>query len=120
MSGLRQFLAPLENRPKIISNILFSILIKTAKFRFSLTKSSCNSVAFGSYCEVSGGFSLRSKIAQNSNRLLQTFKIIAHCLKITPIVFEFWHFSPIFVLLKLTRLVTLFDRKLQVFKNSPK
>ena len=28
--------------------------------------------------------------------------------------------SPIFVLLKLTRLVTLFDRKFQVFKNSPK
>ena len=30
------------------------------------------------------------------------------------------HFPPIFVLLKLTCLVTLFDRKLQVFKNSPK
>ena len=35
-------------------------------------------------------------------------------------VYEFWHFPPIFVLLKLTCLVTLFDRKLQVFKNSPK
>ena len=35
-------------------------------------------------------------------------------------IFEFWHFPPIFVLLKLTCLVTLFDRKLQVFKNSPK
>ena len=34
--------------------------------------------------------------------------------------FEFWHFPPIFVLLKLTCLVTLFDRKIQVFKNSPK
>ena len=32
----------------------------------------------------------------------------------------FWHFPPIFVLLKVTCLVTLFDRKLQVFKNSPK
>ena len=31
-----------------------------------------------------------------------------------------WHFPPIFVLLKLTCLVTLFDRKLQVFKNSSK
>ena len=41
-------------------------------------------------------------------------------LKITQYVaFEFWHFLPIFVLLKLTCLVTLFDRKLQVFKNSP-
>ena len=36
------------------------------------------------------------------------------------VVFEFWHFPPIFVLLKLTCLVTLFDRKLQVFKISPK
>ena len=43
----------------------------------------------------------------------------AHCLKITQnVAFEFWHFPPIFVLLKLTCLVTLFDRKLQVFKNS--
>ena len=45
----------------------------------------------------------------------------SHCLKITKkFAFEFWHFPPIFVLLKLTCLVTLFDRKLQVFKNSPK
>ena len=47
-----------------------------------------------------------------------------HCLKITQnVAFEllaFWHFSPIFVLLKLTCLVTLFDSKLQVLKNSPK
>ena len=44
-----------------------------------------------------------------------------HCLKITQnVAFEFWHFPPIFVLFKLTCLVTLFDRKLQVFKNSPK
>ena len=39
-----------------------------------------------------------------------------HCLKITQTVpfelFKFWHFPPIFVLLKLTCLVTLFDRKL--------
>ena len=46
---------------------------------------------------------------------------IAHCLKITQnVAIEFWNFPPIFVLLKLTCLVTLFDRKLQVFKNSPK
>ena len=36
------------------------------------------------------------------------------------IFFLFWHFPPIFVLLKLTCLLTLFDRKLQIFKNSPK
>ena len=35
-------------------------------------------------------------------------------------IVQLWHFSPIFVLLKLTCLVTLYDRKLQVFKNSPK
>ena len=34
-------------------------------------------------------------------------------------IFEFWHLSPIFVLSKLTSLVTLYDRKLQVFKSSP-
>ena len=35
-------------------------------------------------------------------------------------IFEFWHFQPIFVLSKLICLVTLFDRKLQIFKNSSK
>ena len=45
---------------------------------------------------------------------------VSHCLKITQnVAFEFWHLPPIFVLLKLTCLVTLFDRKLQFFKNSP-
>ena len=47
----------------------------------------------------------------------------SHCLKITQNVsfsiFQFWHFSTIFVLFKLTCLVTLFDLKLQFFKNSP-
>ena len=33
---------------------------------------------------------------------------------------EFWHFPTSYVLLKLTCLVTLFDRNLQVFKNLPK
>ena len=48
----------------------------------------------------------------------------SQCLKITQNValqfFLFWHFPPIFVQLKLTCLVTLFDCKLQVFKNSSK
>ena len=47
-----------------------------------------------------------------------------HCLKITQnVVFEYLNFGifpPMFVLLKLTCLVALFDRKLQVFKNSSK
>ena len=35
-------------------------------------------------------------------------------------IIKFWHFSSIFVILKLTCLVTLYDHKLQLFKNSPK
>ena len=35
-------------------------------------------------------------------------------------VLQFWHFPPIFVLFKVTCLVTLFGQKLRVFKNSPK
>ena len=35
------------------------------------------------------------------------------------LVFQFGHFLRISVLLKVTCLVILFDRKLQVFKNSP-
>ena len=41
----------------------------------------------------------------------------AHCLKITQnVAFEFWHVPPIFVLLIITCLVTLLDRKLQVLE----
>ena len=48
------------------------------------------------------------------------FEIYKCNFEIYNVAFEFWHFPPIFVLLKLTCLVTLFDRKLQVFKNSSK
>ena len=47
-----------------------------------------------------------------------------HCLEIAQNVsfdfLQFWRFPPFFVLLKLTCLETLFDRKLQVFITSPK
>ena len=33
------------------------------------------------------------------------------------VAFEFWYFPPTFVLLKVTCLESLFERKLQVFKN---
>ena len=52
---------------------------------------------------------------------LSTTLFRIHGFKITQnVAFELWHFPPIFVPLKLTCLVTLFDRKRQVFKNSPK
>ena len=35
-------------------------------------------------------------------------------------VFQIWHFPPFFILLKVTCLVTLFDRKLQVFQKIAK
>ena len=64
-------------------------------------------------------------VKQDLHRLMKNgFGPAPHCLKITQNVafefLEFWHFPPIFVLLKLACLVTLFDRKLQVFKNSQK
>ena len=52
------------------------------------------------------------------------FQTLSQCLKITKkcriwfLIFGIFH--QIFVLLKLICLVTLFDRKLQVFKKSPK
>ena len=52
------------------------------------------------------------------------FLMDPRCLKMTQnVAFEFFNFGifhQFFVLLKVTCLVTLFDRKLQVFKNSPK
>ena len=61
----------------------------------------------------------RDIVLDSSSSLLHLYE--AHCLKNTQDVpSKFWHFLPIFVELKLTCLVTLFDRKLQIFKNSPK
>ena len=48
---------------------------------------------------------------------LTLFEIDSKC---RILIFQFWYFPPIFVLLKLTCLETLFDRKLQVFKNLSK
>ena len=55
---------------------------------------------------------MRLKLIPFCLRLLATLPS-SHCLKITQNV-AFWHFQPFF-----TCLVTLFDRKFQVFENSP-
>ena len=63
------------------------------------------------------------KASQKSFSIVKNWlKSAGHCLKITQnVAFEIWHFPPIFVLLKLTCLVKIIcDRKLQVFKQSPK
>ena len=52
--------------------------------------------------------------------LLNSFTLFENYSKRRIWILSFWHFPPIFVLLKLTCLVTLFDRTLQVFKKSPK
>ena len=54
----------------------------------------------------------------NSNGFLTLLE--KNSLKMSHLNFSILAFSPFFVLLKLTCLVTLFDRKLQVFKKSPK
>ena len=49
------------------------------------------------------------------NEVISRFAGKEIILKITQnVAFEFWHFPPIFVLLKLTCLVTLFNRKLLI------
>ena len=49
-----------------------------------------------------------------------TFTLFEKDSKCLICILTFWHFLPIFVQLQLTCLVTLFDCKLQLFKNSPK
>ena len=66
----------------------------------------------------------RKFIEERAKRVtLSFFVVISHSLKLTQnVAFEFFHiniFPSIFVLFRLTSLVTLFDRKLWVFKNSP-
>ena len=55
--------------------------------------------------------------------ILSGQKLISNGKNGSSVAFEFFDFGifpPIFVLLKVTRLVTLFDRKLEIFKKSPK
>ena len=46
--------------------------------------------------------------------IMTIIKLFENHLKCLTSIFELWHLSPIFVLLKLTYLVTLFDSKLQI------
>ena len=73
---------------------------------------------------LSGSDDHRLIITEPHSKKIYIGKKITQCLKMTEnvafLIFQFWHFPLIFVLLKMTCLVTLFDRKLQVFKNSPK
>ena len=49
------------------------------------------------------------------------FLTLSHCLKITQnVAFQFWQFTPIFVLLKLTCLVTLIDLQASGFQKLAK
>ena len=50
-----------------------------------------------------------------SQKVLNEVYIVWILLKMSHLNFYFWHFPP-----NLSCLVTLFDRKLQIFKNSPK
>ena len=59
------------------------------------------------------------QFSANGERIFEHWKITQKLLKMSHLNFWIWHFPPIFVFLKLTCLVTLLDRKLQVFKNSP-
>ena len=60
-------------------------------------------------------------ILMYKNRTSFTIKhTVWKLLKMSHLIFLILAFSPIFVLFKLTCLVTLFDRKLQVFKKLPK
>ena len=59
-------------------------------------------------------FSLRPLIIFSN-----TLHIVQKSLEMSHLDFQSWHFPPIFVLLKVTSLVTLFVHKVQVSKNSP-
>ena len=59
------------------------------------------------------GLDIQDILLTNLGLEQKIYSYSTHCLKITQnVAFEFWHFPPIFVQLKLTCLVTLFDRKL--------
>ena len=81
--------------------------------------------------QACGNISVEAMAQRKILPIADNFRVVAlaeppnaQCLKITQNVafefIEFWHFPPIFVLLKLTCLVTLIDRKLQVFQKLAK
>ena len=67
-------------------------------------------------CELCG-WDLKFMLNSSVILLLQKYTLVENYSKC--LIGIFWHFPPIFVPLKLTCRVTLFDRKYQVFKNSP-
>ena len=72
------------------------------------------------FVEFSSNFLLHSHLAQCWASSWKESTVFENHPKYRIWVYQFWHFPPIFVLLKVTCLVILFDRKLQIFKNSPK
>ena len=80
----------------------------------------CDCNGHGDTCDEVSGIHSKAIFFFDPRCSILRISKASHCLKIIQnVAFEFWHFPPIFVLLKLTCLVTLFDRKLQVFKNLP-
>ena len=57
-----------------------------------------------------------SKTGALKKRFIQLYALFENFPKCLVWIFQLWHFPPIFVLSKLTCLVTLFDHKLQIFK----
>ena len=86
------------------------------------------STKIGNYHEVTYVLILRTKtkwrrwksfqiLFQQFLKMVTTHTVFENDPKWRIWIFQFWHFTPIFDLLKLTCLVTLFDRKLQVSKT---
>ena len=96
-----------------------SLLLQMMATKFPLTLQICRCCSFWLILAPRRKF-----IEERAKRVkLYFFVVISHSLKLTQnVAFEFFHiniFPSIFVLFRLTSLVTLFDRKLWVFKNSP-
>ena len=123
-NGIKTNLIQKSNTKKYVRKVVF-FLIRKMRIFFELLKttpnfSACLMRSSGNTYRTSPTFSKSRNFVLSWKLTDKNFVSISHCLKITQnVAFEFWYFPPIFVLLKLTCLVTLFNIKLQSFKNSP-
>ena len=97
----------------IQSSILLSSP-RTSEWKSIIRKLKLNSTA---HCQYVMDTITPSSLLKSSFNCCTVFENYPKCLIWN---LKFWHFPPIYTLLKVTCLVTLFDRKLQIFKNSPK
>ena len=107
--------------PSLISTLMDEQLqFGSTKRKIRQTVSRPNKLAYVDLLRSSHHFSVQIIRKVRKVLFLHASTLFENYSKCRIWILDFWYFPPIIVLIQLPCLVTLFDRKLQVFKNSLK